>query len=425
MIAASSSLAADPEAVFLDVEGIIGPPMQDYVQHGLRYAVRHHAAIVILRLDTPGGLASSMRNINKAILASPIPVVCYVSPAGAHAASAGTFLLYACHLAAMAPGTNIGAAAPVMLAPLATTEKNNHTAQTETQKTIQDAVAYIHSLADLHGRNAAWGEKAVTQAASLSAEAALKQHVINVIAADLPELLHKINHMSLTVQGKTQVLHTEPVQVHTLMPSWRFSLLQIITDPSIAYILLLVGFYGILFEFFSPGLIAPGIIGIICLLLACYAFQLLPINYAGLALFLLGLALLIAEIFLFTFGFLAISGLIAFSLGSFLLLNTIPGFAFAWPFILGIALATFLFILLVITLAIRVQRKKSITGQEGLIGKEGIVLSLINGIVMVQVNGEIWQAQSAHHLRPKEKIRVCHISGLELTVEPMEEKTNG
>src|SRR5687767_11393740 len=309
------------------VEGAIGPASADFVRRALARAAKDQAALVVLQIDTPGGLDTSMREMIKHILASPVPVASFVAPSGARAASAGTFILYASHHAAMAPGTNLGAASPVSIGGPAKDGKKDEP-DTMMKKVTNDAVAYIRGLAELRKRNADWGEKAVREGVSLSATQALKLKVIDHIAADVPELLKKL--------GKTDA---PVVQVDV---DWRTKALGVITHPAIAYIMILVGIYALIFEFVNPGLVLPGVVGAICLVLALYAFHLLPVNYAGLALIVLGIAFMIAEAFLPAFGSLGIGGLIAFVIGSVILVEDaeIPGFDIPYTLITGVALAS-------------------------------------------------------------------------------------
>lgn len=417
----SANAYAAKLAIELDVNGAIGPATQDFIQRGIEYAYYHKAELIILRLDTPGGLETSMRGIDKAILASPIPVVTYVAPAGARAASAGTFILYASHVAAMAPGTNVGAASPVEIGGITNSpSEENKKPSTMEKKIMNDAAAYIRSLAQLRGRNVLWGEGAVRQAGSISAEEALKQKVINFIAQDVPSLLKQLNNYSVDVLGTKKILQTNDMTVEPLSPDWRYQFLAIITDPSVAYILLLIGIYGLFFEFYNPGFILPGVAGTICLLLALYAFQLLPINYAGFGLLILGIVFMIAEVFLSSFGVLAIGGIIAFIVGSVFLLDShVAGFSIAWQLILMMSLISIGFFMLVIHLTFQSIRRKVVTGQEMLIGTTGVVIDAHNNNGQVKIHGEIWNANAKVPLKSGQKIRVTHVSGLLLTVEPL------
>lgn len=418
---AMAAKTAGGVAAVLEVKGAIGPATQDFIEQGLKKASSEQARVIVFQLDTPGGLSKSMRGIIKAILASPIPVISYVAPSGARAASAGTYILYASHIAAMAPGTNLGAATPVNLGSPNSKDNKQSKQQSASQlKAINDSKAYIRSLAQLRGRNVQWAENAVSQAASLSAQEALKKNVINLIAKDIPTLLNKIDGQVVQLVNKKEVLQTKNLVIKNVKPNWRTRFLSVITDPSIAYILLMAGFYGLFFEFMNPGYVLPGVTGAICLLVALYALQLLPINYVGLGLIILGLIFIVAEAFLPSFGALGIGGVIAFVIGSVMLIRAdIPGFGIPWELIAGIAVISLLFFLGVLQLALRARRRKIVSGAEAMIGQQGRIV-FRDGEVWVFVMSELWKVKNPEHLSDGQVIIVEAIEGLSLRVKPKE-----
>lgn len=439
---ASSQTAASPApgrfATLIQLDGPIGPAMSRYVEHAIVDAGDRQSVVVILEMDTPGGLDTSMRDIIKAILASPVPVVAYVAPRGARAASAGTYILYACHLAAMAPATNLGAATPISIggessAPpdaSAGDEKRKGSAQVPPgtageRKAINDAVAYIRALAQLRGRNAEWAESAVRGAASLSANDALQQHVIEIVAADVPDLLRQLQGRKVTVRDRPIVLDTQGLVVHSIVPGWRTRLLLVLTHPTIAYGLLLIGIYGLLLEGYNPGAVLPGVAGALSLLLALYGLQLLEVNYAGLALMTLGIGLIVAEFFMPAFGSLGVGGLLAFVIGSIILFdNQASQLQLALPLIVGIAIAGGLVIVLVGWLAARARRRPVSTGVETMIGALVEAVNDCEERCVVRYGAELWNARTASPLRSGQRARIVKVVDMTLLVEPEPEQGN-
>jgi membrane-bound serine protease (ClpP class) len=421
----------------LDINGPIGPGVSDYFHRGLEKAQARNAQLVVLRMDTPGGLDTSMREIIQDITASPVPVVSFV-PSGGRAASAGTYILYASHIAAMAPGTNLGAATPIQLGPPSlpfpkpgkdgmqdqkkSEEKPSPEAKphpTMSDKALNDAIAYIRSLAQMRGRNVEWAEKAVREAASLAAEDAAKMNVIDLVARDIKDLMAKLDGRSVTVQGRTRRLATAGVVPEVIMPDWRSKFLTTITNPNIAYILLMIGIYGLIFEFYSPGLVGPGVIGAISLLLGLYALHLLPVSFVGLALTLLGISLMVAEAFVPAFGVMGIGGVAAFVIGSVLLLETdAPGFGISWILIGTTAAVSAGLFMLVFVMLVRSRQRAVVTGREEMIGSSGNVVAWDGKKGRVRVHGEIWSARSTGSLPPDRRVRITGLEGLTLVVEP-------
>lgn len=413
-------------AILVDVEGAIGPATTEYVRDGFRQAREGRAKLIVLRLDTPGGLDSAMREIIREILDSPLPVISYVSPSGARAASAGTYILYASHLAAMAPSTHLGAATPVQLGGgfrRPGERGDRKPADPAEAKAINDAVAYIRGLAELRGRNADWAEKAVREAATLTATDAHSQHVVEIVAPDLSDLLKQADGRSVRIGDREVKLETDGLPVVKVEADWRTRLLATITNPNVAYLLLLVGLYGLLFEFITPGAIVPGVIGGIALLVGLYALNLLPVSYAGAGLLLLGVALMVAEAFLPSFGVLGIGGVAAFAIGSLFLFRGVPGFRVSWPVVATASVASLGFLAFALAAAWRAHRRDVVTGEAALLGNAGQVLTWAGGEGDVQVMGERWHATSAAELIPGQRVRIIRRRDLTLHVEPEIETT--
>lgn len=447
-----------PKVVVLTVEGAIGPATRDYLIEGIEIAEDQAAALVVIELDTPGGLSDSMRDIIKKILNSKVPVATWVGPPGARAASAGTYILYASHIAAMAPSTNLGAATPVQIGgggepsdnPSNTPmerlaealQGNEETPPDEAEnkaqdepaneppapsgggtatekKVLEDAVAYIQGLAERHGRNAEWAELAVREAVSLTASDALAMNVIDVVAEDISELLTAIEGVEVKMHEGVAIIEVEGAQIETIEPDWRNQLLSVITNPTLAYILLMVGIYGLVLEGYNPGALVPGVIGGISLLLALYAFQILPINFAGLALMLLGFALIAVELFVPSFGILGIGGVLAVVFGSVILMDSgVPGFGINTGLVIAMGLSAAFVFAVILYLVTRSMRRPTVSGTEALMGESAEVISdFVDGHGRVHLDGEDWQALGPDTLKTGGKATVIGIEGLSLKVK--------
>jgi membrane-bound serine protease (ClpP class) len=443
-----------PAVVRITLEGAINPVSADYIRQGIAHAEETGASLLVLRLDTPGGLVSSTRSIVKAMWASKVPVAVHVWPPGAHAASAGTFITMAGHIAAMAPGTNMGAAHPVNVgggSPFGEDEKEEEDTEDRTQNTensdgnedgespaeeqpaqddavmaakvLNDTVAFIRSIAERTGRNADWAERAVRESVTITGEDAVAQNVIDVVAEDTQELLEKIEGMTVKVGGEEVTLTLTGAQVADLPMNWRYRILATISDPNIAYILMMLGIYGIFFELSNPGVVLPGVLGAIFLILAFFSFQVLSINYAGVLLILLGLVLFILEVKVVSFGMLTVGGIVSVFLGSLMLFEDAdPYVKLSLSLVLAVTIFTAAFVVLGLTLVIRTARTQVTTGMQGMVGEEGVVTVDLSPLGKVRVHGEIWSAVAERELKAGDEVVVRSMDGMVLNVGPKEDK---
>jgi len=401
---------AQGKVLVIDLEGAINPASAMVLERGLEKAQKLNAAVVVVRLDTPGGLASSMRIMVKSIMNSPIPVVVWVGPSGAGAASAGVLITIAAHVAAMAPGTNIGAAHPVMAG-------GKDIGKTMSEKVVNDMASYGRGIAKQRGRNGEWVEKAIRESVSITAEEAVKKHVVDLVAKDLDELLKLLDGKEVEVAGKKIILHTVGLTREEYRLGFRDRVLRVISDPNIAYILMMIGMAGLYFELAHPGAIFPGVIGAISLILAFYSFQTLPVNYAGLLLIALAIIFFIAEVKVTSYGILSIGGLVSLTLGSIMLFEDAK---VSLKLMMPTVVLVGGFFVVVATLAFRAYRSKPRSGTEGLMGEVGVVKERIDPEGLVFVHGEYWRAKASEPVEEGEKVQVEGMEGLVLRVRKVD-----
>jgi membrane-bound serine protease (ClpP class) len=451
LVAYAASAAANT-VVVLNIDGGIGVATADYLASGIRHAEEQDAELIIIDIDTPGGLVKPMRDMVQDILGSSVPVATYVTPAGARADSAGTYILLASHVAVMAPTTHIGAATPVSLngedatpadpggAPQGEptegeTEGGDEPTESEPapmpgsameRKVLNDAIAYIRGLAERHGRNAEWAEKAVTEAATLTAQEALEQNVIEFIATNHADLLQQVDGHEVNVNSEPVILETVNATIESFEPNWRIKILSAIANPEIVLLLGIIGLYGLMYEGWNPGAIVPGVVGVICLLLAAYALQVLPVNYAGLALIIVGIALMVAEAFAPSFGALGLGGIAAFVFGAIMMFDSdIPGFGISVGFVIGLAILAALAIIWLVGYALKLRRRGAVSGRGSIIGGVGTAMQDFTGDGKVWLEGEAWAAHSDVPLRKNQQVIVRSMKGLTLEVEPTSEPDAG
>lgn len=429
---AEAPASATPLAIVIKVDGVISPATLDLIKRNLHEAAKRNADIAVLEMQTPGGLYDSMQQIIQAILESPVPVATYVSPPGSHAASAGTYILYASHIAAMAPSTVIGAATPIQMGNNEAPEKGDgsmpdknaaHPKTPLEQKLVNDAAAYIRGLAELRQRNAEWAERAVREAESITATEAMSKKAIDLIAEDVPELLEKIDGRTVKMaKNTTMKLRTKGAKIETVTADWRTELLDVIAHPNVAFMLTTLGSYGLIYECMNPGAILPGVVGLICFILGLFAMNVLPIDYTGLALMLVGVALMIGEAFAPTFGALGIGGAIAFAVGATMLIDSVdPTFGIDPWLIAGTTIGSLAFLSVLLAVAFRAARRPTSTGVEEMKAAIGDVLNWSQGQGEVRVTGEIWKASAASPefiINTGDRVRVVEIDGLRLIVKP-------
>jgi len=408
-------------SILLEIKGPIGPPSVSYIKRALNDVVSRQSPLLILQLDTPGGLDASMREIIQLLLTSPVPVVTFVSPSGARATSAGTYILYASHVAAMAPGTNLGAATPVQMAGNSNQAKTGSDGESDMQrKIIKDAEAYIRSLAQLRGRNVEWAVQAVRKSESLSSEEALRKNVIDIVATHVPDLLSQLDGREIKFFNQTQILRTSGLTIKKIEPDWHTHLLSFITNPNVAYILMLIGIYGLIFEFAAPGTLIPGIVGIISLMLSLYAFQVLPISYAGFAIMLLGLALMIAEAFVPSFGVLGLGGGAAFIIGSIFLIDTSAhGYGISPALVGTLGLLNLTFFAFVLGSVIQARKRPVVSGASTMVGTKAVALENFDSEGKVKTGGEIWKARSSVPVQVGQSLKIIGTDGLVLLITPL------